>query len=1068
MATPAKFTEDTVEQATLEWLTELGYTTLYGPDIAPESAAPERDNFQQVVLEERLRNAIARLNSRVPEEAHDEAFKQVLRLNSPSLIQNNRSFHRLLRDGVTVQVRGDDGVEKNPLLKLVDFDNPDNNDWLAVNQFTTIGNNERRPDVVVFVNGLPLAVIELKNPADENATVAGAHNQLQTYKNDIPDLFHYNEIMVISDGTGARVGSLTAGIEWFKPWLTIDTDKPVKNLPELEVLLRGVFDKNRFLSIIHNFSLFEQDPDSDSVYKILAGYHQYHAAQSALISTVNASSPDGDRRGGVVWHTQGSGKSFTMLFFSGLLISSPAMNNPTLVILTDRNDLDDQLFGQFQRCREILRQEPVQAETVENLRELLQVASGGVIFTTVHKFAEAEGQFPLLTDRKNVVVIADEAHRSQYGFYARKVPIKKIDSTRDPAGASNAPAKEFEQVADGGEEEFRIAYGFARNIRDGLPNATFVGFTGTPVEQTDKNTRAVFGDYVSVYDIQRAVDDGATVPIYYESRVIKMRLEKQAVDSIDDEFEAITEDEENTAREKLKSKWAALEAMVGDTERLELLAADLVEHFETRQQAMQGKGMIVCMSRQICVDLYNALVKLRPEWHSEEDEQGALKVIMTGAASDPEDWQQHARNKTRRKAMASHFKDEKSDFKLVIVRDMWLTGFDAPCLHTMYIDKPMQGHGLMQAIARVNRVFKEKPGGLVVDYLGIGDSLQKALKTYTSSGGTGKATHDPDEAIRALQLHYEQCCDMLHGQEWEDWLSDSSTAQLQLTIRLREHILEEEDGRERWLAHVEKLTQANALCPTSDYAMSIRDDIALFQIIRTMFKKYNRSGNTAEQTDIALRQLVSKAVMTTDDGVIDIYSAAGMEKPDISILSEEFLREVQSLPHKNVAAELLAKLLSDEIKIRKKSNVVQGKTFSDMLQQTLNKYHNRAITTIEILEELQRLAKEMREAELRGERMGLNVAEANFYDALANHENVEGAMGEDQLKVIAIELVQTVRSNVSIDWHVRDQARAHIRRLVKRALRKYGYPPDLQDEAVLLVLQQAEVMASQWAAKEGF
>ena len=1072
MVTPAKFTEDTVEQATLEWLTELGYTVLYGPDIAPESTAPERENFQQVVLEERLRSAIEKLNPTVPADAHEEAFKQVMRLVSPSLIQNNRNFHRLLRDGVTVQVRGNDGAEKNPLLKLADFDNPDNNDWLAVNQFTIIGNSERRPDVIIFVNGLPLAVIELKNQADENATVEGAHNQLQTYKNDIPDLFHYNEIMVISDGAGARVGSLTAGIEWFKPWLTIDDDKPIKNLPELEVLLRGVFDRKRFLGIVSNFSLFEQDTDSDDVYKILSGYHQYHAAQSALISTVRASSDDGDRRGGVVWHTQGSGKSFTMLFFSGLLISSPEMNNPTLVILTDRNDLDDQLFGQFQRCSDILRQQPVQAETVENLRDLLQVASGGVIFTTVHKFAEAEGQFPLLTDRKNVVVIADEAHRSQYGFYARQVPLKKGDAKAagsadlgggNAAQVSEAPVGGFYPSTDTSPQEFRIAYGFARNIRDGLPNATFVGFTGTPVEQSDKNTRAVFGDYVSVYDIQRAVDDGATVPIYYESRVIKMRLEKKAVDSIDDEFEAITEAEESTAREKLKSKWAALEAMVGDPERLEVLAADLLDHFEKRQQAMLGKGMIVCMSRQICVDLYNALIKLKPEWHSEEDEQGTLKIIMTGSASDPQDWQQHARNKTRRKAMASHFKDAGSDFKLVIVRDMWLTGFDAPCLHTMYIDKPMQGHGLMQAIARVNRVFEAKPGGLVVDYLGIGDTLQKALKTYTASGGTGQATHDPAEAIRALQLHYEQCCDMLHGQGWEEWLSDSPTAQLQLTIRLREHILEQEDGKERWLAHVDKLTQSNALCPTADYAMSIRDDIALFQIIRTMFRKYNRSGNTADQTDLALRQLVSKAVMTTDDGVIDIYQAAGMEKPDISILSEEFLREVRMLPHKNVAAELLAKLLSDEIKIRKKSNVVQGKTFSDMLQTTLNKYHNRAITTIEILEELQRLAKDMREAELRGERLGLGAEEANFYDALANHEDVESAMGEDKLKVIATELVQTVRTNVSIDWHVRDQARANIRRLVKRALRKYGYPPDLQDAAVKLVLQQAEAMAGMWA-----
>jgi type I restriction enzyme R subunit len=1027
-------TEDTVEQAALEWLSEIGFEVIHGPDIAPGEDASERDSFGDVVLEQRLKDAIARLNPVLPADAQEEALRKVIRPDLPSLIQNNRTFHRRLRDGVEIEYRKPDGTISGDHVQLMDFDDPHSNDFVAVNQFTIIeAGKNRRPDVLLFVNGLPLVVIELKNQADEDATIDKAYQQIQTYKDELPSLFQFNEIVVISDGPVARIGSLTAGFEWYKPWRTIEDETPVTGKSELEILIRGAFDPSRMLELIRGFILFEDDPDSDQVHKILAGYHQFHAARRAIAATVEATRPEGDRRCGVVWHTQGSGKSFTMLFYSGQVIINSEMNNPTLVVLTDRNDLDDQLFGQFQRCSEILRQKPIQAESVEHLRELLQVASGGVIFTTVHKFSEDEGEFPLLTDRKNVVVMADEAHRSQYGFTAKQ-----------------------------DKETGKVSYGFARNIRDGLPNASFIGFTGTPIELRDANTRAVFGDYVSVYDIQRAVEDKATVPIYYENRVIKMELAEKPLETLDEDFETVTEELELSKRERLKSKWAALEAMVGDDDRLRILAKDLVEHFETRQEAMDGKGMIVCMSRRICIDLYNEIIKLRPEWHSEDDQQGFVKIIMTGSASDGAEWQQHIRTKERRKKLASHFKDSKSPFKLVIVRDMWLTGFDAPSMHTMYLDKPMKGHGLMQAIARVNRVFKEKPGGLVVDYLGIGDSLKAALKTYTESGGSGETTIDTADAVAALQKQYEVCCDMLHGVEWSGWASATPAQRMTLPVVAQEHILKEKDGRELWLAHVSSLSQAFALCPTEPYATEIRDDVAFFQVIATMLRKYTESGKSKSELDYAVRQLVSKTVVTAEDGVIDVFTAAGMKKPDISVLSEQFLDEVRRLPHKNVAVQLLKKLLNDEIKVRKARNVVQAKSFSDMLQKTLNSYHNRAIETHEIIEELIKLSKELQEAGLRAGQLGLNDDEVAFYDALAQNESAMDAMGDDQLKVIAAELVQQVRKNVSIDWTLRESARARIRVMVRRILNKHGYPPDLRAEATKLVLEQAAVLCEGW------
>ena len=865
----SRMTESEVEEATLSWFAELRYAVAFGEDIAPEGPHAERESFGDVLLVQRLRDAIDRLNPAIPQEARDYAFRKVVRLDRPTLIVNNRAFHAMLRDGVEVEYMGDGGTLRGDRVALIDYEDPHNNDWLAVNQFTVIeGQHNRRPDVVVFVNGMPLAVIELKNPADEDATIWTAFNQLQTYKQQIPSLFAYNEFMVTSDGLQARIGSLTANTEWFKPWRTIEGESEASpSLLELEVMIRGAFDRARLLKLLRHFIVFEHDKDHDRIIKIIAGYHQFHATEQAIAATIEATSPKGDKRCGVVWHTQGSGKSLTMLFYAGEIILHPAMENPTLVMLTDRNDLDDQLFGQFARCSELVRQEPVQAESVAHLRQLLQVASGGVVFTTIQKFLpdEKSGRMPPLSQRHNIVVIADEAHRSQYDM---------ID-------------------------------GLARHMRDALPHASFIGFTGTPIEKTDANTRAVFGDYVSVYDIERAVRDGATVPIYYESRIAKLSLKEELLPEIDEEFEEITEDEEEERRERLKTKWAALEALVGDPKRIEVIAKDLVDHYERRIEAMDGKAMIVCMSRRICVDLYNAIIKLRPHWHDEDDEKGCIKIVMTGSASDKLDWQPHIRNKKKRRELAFRFKNPSDPFRIVIVRDMWLTGFDAPCLHTMYLDKPMRGHGLMQAIARVNRVFRDKPGGLVVDYLGLADQLKRALATYTESGGQGRPSIDTAEAIAVMMEKYEICCDMMHGFDWSKWTSPNAVRADRIAAAAQEHILAQDDGKARWGKAVKDVSQAFALCAASDEARAIRDDVAFFQAVRAALAKPAGERKTDEQLDAAVRQLVSKAVAASDE-VIDIFSAAGLKRPDISILSDEFLEEVRHLEHKNVAAELSA------------------------------------------------------------------------------------------------------------------------------------------------------------------
>ncbi|MCC6153172.1 MAG: type I restriction endonuclease subunit R [Candidatus Hydrogenedentes bacterium] len=1044
MSGGAKFAESVVEEAALAWLVDLGYAVMHGPQIAPGELGAERTDFGQVILEGRLRAALERLNPELPHEAQEDALRKLMRPEGATLEARNRAVHRMLVDGVTVEYRTGDGSIRGAQAQIIDFQNPANNYWLAVNQFGVIENkHSRRPDIVLFINGLPLVLIELKNAADENASVWTAFQQFQTYKAELPTLFSFNALLMVSDGVQARVGSLTAGREWFKPWRTIAGEALADtHLPELQVMIDGVFEKRRLLDLIGNFLVFEDTGDGKLIKK-MAGYHQFHAVRVAVAETLRAAhladkaneegryesgqrsgGDPGDRRVGVVWHTQGSGKSLTMAFYAGRIIREPAMSNPTVVVLTDRNDLDDQLFGTFSRCQDLLRQPPTQAESRADLREKLSVTSGGVVFTTIQKFLPEEkgDKHPVLSERRNIVVIADEAHRSQYDF---------ID-------------------------------GFARHMRDALPNASFIGFTGTPVELTDKNTRAVFGDYISVYDIQRAVEDKATVPIYDESRLAKLALQEAERPKIDPNFDEVTEGEEVERKEKLKSKWAQLEAVVGSDKRLKVVAADIVEHFENRLAAMDGKAMIVCMSRRICFELYREIVRLRPDWHHEDDAQGAIKVVMTGSASDPVEWQQHIRNKPRREGLAKRFRDAKDSLRLVIVRDMWLTGFDAPSLSTMYIDKPMRGHGLMQAIARVNRVFKDKPGGLVVDYLGLAHELRAALATYTESGGTGKTAIDQREAVAVMREKYEVCCAMMHGFDWTQWKTGSPQARLGLLPPAQEHILLQEDGKNRWLRAVLELSQAFALAVPHEDAIAIRDDVAFFQAVRaSLAKRAPGEARTDEELDHAVRQIVSRAVAT--DGVLDIFEAAGLKKPDISILSEDFLAEVRGMPQRNLAVELLRKLLSGEIRTRRKKNLVQSRTFSEMLEQALRRYQNRAIEAAQVIEELIGLAKDMREADRRGEELNLNEDEVAFYDALETNDSAVKVLGDDTLRDIARELVKTVRANVSIDWTMRENVRAQLRVIVKRILRKYGYPPDKQEKATQTVLEQAALLSEAWA-----
>ena len=1033
-------TESTLEETALEWLRDLGYSVVFGNEIAPDEPAAERENYSEVILASRLKDALKRINPKVPAEALEDAFRKATRPTAVSLVENNRAFHTILTNGIDVEYRKGDRIVGDKVW-LVDFENIGNNDWLAVNQFTIIENHiNRRPDVIIFINGLPLSVIELKNAADEKATVWSAFKQLQTYKEQIPALFTFNEALLISDGVNARVGTLTANKERFVPWKTVTGEELAAHTAiELEVLLRGMFDKRRFLDLMRYFIVFEDNGDGQPIKK-MAGYHQFHAVNMAIEQTVRAArekgsaiedgrghyktsqprdAKPGDRRIGVIWHTQGSGKSLTMAFYAGRMVLHPAMQNPTIVVITDRNDLDDQLFGTFSRCKDLLRQAPIQAESRDDLaHKLKSSASGRIIFTTIQKFL---GNGEILSDRRNIVVIADEAHRSQYDF---------ID-------------------------------GNARAMRDALPNASFIGFTGTPIELKDANTRAVFGDYISVYDIQQAVEDGATVPIYYEGRLAKLELKEAEKPKIDPEFEEVTEGEEAEEKEKLKTKWAALESVVGSENRIDLIARDLLSHFDARLEVIEGKAMIVCMSRRICVELYSAITKLRPAWHSDDDTQGVIKIVMTGSASDDPEWQIHIRNKERREKLANRFKDAGDPFKIAIVRDMWLTGFDVPSLHTMYIDKPMQGHGLMQAIARVNRVYKDKPGGLIVDYLGLAYHLQQALATYTENGGKGSATADQEQAVMVVLREYEICKDLFHGFDYSKWKSGNGEQLLSLLNWAQEHILKLENGKQRLMQTVTRLSQAFALAVPNEKVMAIRDDVGFFQAVRARIAKSSPEHQLqVEDIEQAIRQIISRAVAS--DEVIDIFTAAGLKKPDISILSDEFLADVQNMPQKNVAVELLRKLLNDEIKLRSRKNVVQSRSFLEMLERTIRAYQNRAIEVAEVVSELIELAKQMREANKRGEALHLTEDELAFYDALEVNDSAVKVIGDEILKVIARELVKSVRENATIDWTQKENIRAKLRVMVRRILKRYGYPPDKQEKATQTVLEQAEVIARDW------
>ena len=1042
-------TESDVEKAALEWLETLGWATAYGPDIGPDALNPERADYGQVVLEQRLLDALADLNPNLPSTALDDAIRKLTLPQGATLEARNRNFHKMLVDGVQVEYPTADGQLRGDMVSVVDFKDHRNNDWFAVNQFTVTENGiERRPDVVLFVNGLPLGIIELKNPTDENATIQSAYAQLQTYKSDIPTLFSFNEALIISDGLDARIGTLTAGEEWFKPWRTISGERLVdEGEPELQVMLSGACAPDRFLVLIHDFIVFEDD--GGALVKKMAGYHQFHAVRVAVEETLRAAElqsvdeglgaalgvPEashrsggmrGDRRIGVIWHTQGSGKSLTMVFYVGAIAREPAMENPTVVVITDRNDLDGQLFGTFSRCQELLRQEPVQADSRADLRQKLSVVSGGVVFTTIQKFFPEErgDTYPTLSDRSNIVVIADEAHRSQYDF---------ID-------------------------------GFARHMRDALPNASFVGFTGTPIELRDASTRSVFGECISIYDIRRSVEDGATVPIYYESRLAKLSLDKDELPTIDADFEEATEGEEIERKERLKTKWAQQEALVGSETRLKQVAEDIVDHFGQRLEVIDGKAMVVCMSRRICVELYRELVNLLPGWEQAGDDMGKIKVVMTGSASDPQGWQQHIRNKSRRETLAKRFRDTDDELQIVLVRDMWLTGFDAPSLHTMYLDKPMRGHGLMQAITRVNRVFKDKPGGLVVDYLGVADDLRKAIDAYTDSEGEGRPTLYKDDAVDVLREKYEICCGILHGFDWSGWSLRSAGVQerLKLLLAAQEHILAQDDGKNRFVTAVRDLSAAFALAVPHEETRRIRDDMAFFQAVQSsLLKQAPGEARSDEKLDNAIRQIVSRAVASEE--VIDIFAAAGLNKPDISVLSEEFLSEVQGMPHRNVAIELLQKLIRGELSTRRRKNVVQARSFAEMLEQTLRRYENRSIEAAQVIEELIEMAREIRQASERGERLGLTDDELAFYDALETNDSAVQVLGDDTLRGIARELVETVRNNVTIDWTLRESARANLRRLVRRLLTRHGYPPDKQPKAVQTVLEQAEVLSEGWA-----
>ncbi|MEE2000031.1 type I restriction endonuclease subunit R [Alkalimonas sp. MEB108] len=1041
-------TEDQLEQEVLGWLSEVGYTPVNGYDIAPDGPTAERTDYVQPLLLDRLSAAITRLNPHIPLVARDDAIAQLKELGIPALLSANRRFHNLLLGGVPVQYQKD-GETRGDFVRLIDWENsPGSNEFLAVNQYSLKGpKHSRRPDIILFINGLPLVLIELKNPADVHADIWKAFDQIQTYKEQIPDVFQYNEILVISDGSEARMGSLSANAERFMQWRTIDGVNldPLGQFNELETMVHGVFAPEYLLDYLRFFVLFEDD---GTLVKKIAGYHQFHAVRSAIQQVVAASRSDVQAqqkgKGGVVWHTQGSGKSITMTCFAARVMREAAMENPTIVVITDRNDLDGQLFGVFSLAQDLLREQPVQVDTRQDLREKLSNRpSGGIVFATIQKFAPGadEDKFPVLSTRHNIVVIADEAHRTQYGFDAKIKVKERLNEAAETAGKYNV---------------FQV--GYAQHLRDALPNATFVAFTGTPVSSEDRDTRAVFGDYIHIYDMQQAKEDGATVAIYYESRLAKLSLKQDELPQVDDDVDELAEDEEEAQQSKLKSKWAALERIVGAEPRIRQVAQDLVAHFEERNTAQQGKAMVVAMSREICVHLYNEIVALRPEWHDDDPEKGGVKVIMTGSASDKALLRPHIHPKQVKKRLEKRFKDPADPLQLVIVRDMWLTGFDAPCVHTLYVDKPMKGHNLMQAIAWVNRVFKDKQGGLVVDYIGIANELKAALKEYTASNGRGKPTVDAAEAWSVLEEKLDVLRGMLHGFDY----SDFATSSHKLIAGAANHVLGIKDGKKRFADTALAMSKAFSLCCTLDEAKAVREEVAFLQAIKVMLTKRDISAKkrSDEEKEHAIRQIISQAVVS--DEVVDIFDAVGLEKPNIGLLDDDFLNEVRNLPERNLAVELLERLLEGEIKTRFASNVIQQKKFSELLSNVVSRYQNRSIETAQVMEELVEMAKKFREAAKRGDDLGLSDDEVKFYDALVNNQAAVLELGDETLKKIAHELTDNLRKNISIDWSKRESVRASLRLMVKRILRKYKYPPDMADDAVQLVLQQAEALGEEW------
>lgn len=1015
-------TEDKIEQEALNILANQGWNILHGPDIGPDGSNERK--YTDAVLRSRLEFALAKINPLDLNETIEAAANKIIRSTEPDLVLDNQAFHNLLVNGIDIEARTPGSGEIRTVnVKLFDFEHPENNEFVAVNQLTIMQDDyHRRPDIVLYINGLPLITIELKDPTSEKASLKSAFQQLQTYKSELPYFFRFNEILVVSDGVDAEAGTISSNFERFTPWKTIEGEKEVGNVPMLDVLIKGMFSKDRILDIIRSYVVFERDEEKHTYIKKLAAYHQYWVVNKALTSTIKAIQPDADHRVGVVWHTQGSGKSLSMVFYSGKLMLDPALHNPTIVMITDRNDLDDQLFGTFANCKDLLREDPVQAESSDDLRKLLHRESGGIIFTTNAKFlVDDGGEHPLLSDRSNIVVMADEAHRSQYNFIS----------------------------------------GFAKHVREALPNASFIGFTGTPIESADKSTPAVFGNYIDVYDIEQAVKDGATVEIYYESRLVELDIDKTMRDQIDKDINKLLEAEDLDQQEEYKTRNAQLEAIVGNSKRINRIASDIVEHFENRLEAMDGKGMIVVMSRKIAVDLYNSIIDIRPDWHSDNDNEGFLKVVMTGSASDPLEWQKHIRNKMRRKELADRMKDSHSSMKLVIVCDMWLTGFDAPSLHTMYLDKPIKGHNLMQAIARINRVYGDKPGGLVVDYLGVAAALREALQTYTHSGGKGSPTLNQAEAVAVMLEKFEIIKHLFHGVNYEKYFHESTSEQLQTLLDAQEHILNLDDGVKRLKQYTVELSKAFALSVPNKEALDIREHVAFFQAVNARLNKIMVEHTySAEEYNAAIRQIVDKAIAPA--GVIDIFEAAGIERPNLSILSEDFLQEIKNMDRKNLAIEALQKLLNNEVKTRFSTNAVKARSFAEMLEKALQRYKNKSIEAAQIIEELIDIARKMRKSEDEEIALGLSPDEIAFYDALAANESAVTVMGDDKLRQLASVLVKRVRSNITVDWTIREDAQARLRIEVKRLLREYGYPPDEQKLATELVLEQASLFGESW------